>query len=153
MEIGIEIRERKQTADALCQFLADTYTLYLRTHNFHWNVSGPKFRTLHLMFEEQYQELAEATVTIAERIRTLGFPAPATYSEFIALTTLKEVVGVPAAERMIAQLCEDHETLTRKARGMLNLVNEYRDLPSSDLLSHRMQSHEKSAWMLRMLLS
>ena len=153
MEIGIEIRERKQIADALRQFLADTYTLYLRTHNFHWNVSGPKFRTLHLMFEEQYQELAEATDTIAERIRTLGFPAPATYSEFIALTTLKEVVGVPAAERMIAQLCEDHEALTRKARGMLNLVNEYRDLPSSDLLSHRMQSHEKSAWMLRMLLS
>jgi len=152
INIGISEQDRRQTAEGLSRLLADTYTLYLTTHNFHWNVTGPMFNTLHLMFEQQYNELALAVDLIAERIRALGFPAPGTYREFVALTSLKEPEGVPAATEMIQQLVLGQEGVVRTARGLLPLVDKTSDEPTADLLTQRMQVHEKTAWMLRSLL-
>lgn len=152
IDIGISKKERAQIAEGLSRLLADSYTLYLMTHNFHWNVSGPMFRSLHLMFEEQYTELAMAVDTIAERIRSLGFPAPGTYAEFAKLTSLKEPKGVPSADDMIRQLVKGQEAVIKTARGLLPLVDAANDEPSADLLTQRMQVHEKTAWMLRSLL-
>ena len=132
--------------------LADTYTLYLKTHNFHWNVVGPRFRELHLMFEEQYTELATAVDDIAERIRTLGFPAPGTYSEYARLSAIKETSGVPTAEEMIRILTVDNETLVRTARRVLPLAQGADDESTASLIADRMVVHEKTAWMIRSLM-
>ena len=152
IDIGINKKDREKIAQGLSRLLADTYTLYLTTHNFHWNVTGPMFNTLHLMFEQQYNELALAVDLIAERIRALGFPAPGTYSEFAELASLKEPKGVPAAADMIKQLVVGQETVVRTARSILPLVDKASDEPTADLLTQRMQVHEKTAWMLRSLL-
>jgi len=152
MDIGINEQDRADIAQGLSRLLADTYTLYLKTHNFHWNVTGPMFRTLHLMFEEQYNELALAVDAIAERIRALGFPAPATYSEFARLSSIPETAGVPKAEDMIKLLVDGHEAVCRTARGVFPVVDKASDEPSADLLTQRLQIHEKTAWMLRSLL-
>lgn len=132
--------------------LADTFTLYLKTHNFHWNVTGQRFRELHLMFEEQYNELWLATDVVAERIRALGAFAPATYREFAALSSIREPEGVPAADRMIAELLDGHEAIAQRAREVFPLAEQVSDQATMDLLTQRMQSHEKAAWMLRSLL-
>jgi starvation-inducible DNA-binding protein len=153
VNIGIEENERREIADGLSRLLADTYTLYLKTHNFHWNVTGPMFQTLHLMFEQQYNELALAVDLIAERIRALGFPAPATYSAFSRLSSIKEDEGVPGATEMIRLLVEGQETVVRTARSIFPVVDGAHDEPTADLLTQRMQVHEKTAWMLRSLLS
>ena len=152
IDIGIEEETRQKIGDGLSRLLADTYTLYLKTHNFHWNVTGPMFNTLHLMFEQQYTELALAVDLIAERIRALGLPAPGTYAAFARLTCIKEEDGVPAAEEMIRILVKDQEAVTRTARSIFPLVDEAHDEPSADLLTQRMQVHEKTAWMLRAML-
>ena len=152
IEIGIPDRQRKVIADALAKLLADTYTLYLKTHNFHWNVTGPMFQTLHLMFETQYNELALAVDLIAERIRALGFPAPATYSAFAKLSSINEEDGVPPAEEMIKLLVQGQEAVVRTARSLFEIVDNASDEPTADLLTQRMQVHEKTAWMLRSLL-
>jgi starvation-inducible DNA-binding protein len=152
IDIGIPEGQRRKIGDGLARLLADTYTLYLKTHNFHWNVTGPMFNTLHLMFEGQYMELATAVDLIAERIRALGYPAPASYSQFAKLTSLKEETGTPSAEQMIRQLVKDQEAVVRTAREVFPLVDEAHDEPSADLLTQRMQVHEKTAWMLRSLL-
>ncbi len=152
IDIGIDEKQRKAVTDGLGRMLADTYTLYLKTHNFHWNVKGPMFQTLHLMFEAQYNELALAVDLIAERIRALGFPAPATYREFMKLTSIKEPDGVPPAREMIAQLVLGQEAVVRTARAVMPLVDEARDEATADLLTQRLQLHEKAAWMLRSLL-
>lgn len=152
IDIGINEADRKAIADGLGRFLADSYTLYLMTHNFHWNVKGPMFNTLHLMFETQYNELAIAVDDIAERIRALGFPAPGTYAEFIKLSSIKEVTGQPAAEQMIRHLVEGQEAVVRTARSIFPVVEKVSDEPTADLLTQRMQLHEKTAWMLRSLL-
>ncbi|HRD33904.1 MAG TPA: Dps family protein [Rhodocyclaceae bacterium] len=152
IDIGINKKDREKIAQGLSHLLADTYTLYLTTHNFHWNVTGPMFNTLHLMFEQQYNELALAVDLIAERIRALGFPAPGTYREFVELASLKEPKGVPAATDMIKQLVVGQETVVRTARSILPLVDKASDEPTADLLTQRMQVHEKTAWMLRSLL-
>ncbi len=153
IDIGISETQRRDIATGLSRLLADSYTLYLKTHNFHWNVTGPMFQTLHLMFETQYNELALAVDLIAERIRALGFPAPGTYREFSSVTSIKESTGVPTAEEMIRQLVDGQETVTRTARSLFALVDEAHDEPTADLLTQRMQVHEKTAWMLRSLLS
>nr|WP_305791273.1 Dps family protein [Methylobacillus sp. MM3] len=152
MDIGISPEDRKDIADGLSRLLADTYTVYLRTHNFHWNVTGPMFQTLHLMFMTQYNELWTATDLIAERIRALGFPAPGTYSAFGKLTSIKEVDGVPKAHDMIRLLVEGNEAVARTARAIFPIVEKANDQPTADLLTQRMQVHEKTAWMLRSLL-
>ena len=152
IDIGIEEKTRVKIGEGLSRLLADTYTLYLKTHNFHWNVTGPMFNTLHLMFETQYNELALAVDLVAERIRALGLPAPGTYSAFAKLTSLKEEEGVPTAEEMIRILVKDQEAVVRTARSIFPLVDEAHDEPSADLLTQRMQVHEKTAWMLRALL-
>jgi len=152
IDIGIDEALRKQIGEGLSRLLADTYTLYLKTHNFHWNVTGPMFNTLHLMFEAQYNELALAVDLVAERIRALGFPAPGSYKQFAQLTSLKEETGVPSAEEMIRQLVKDQEAVVRTARSIFPLVDEAHDEPTADLLTQRMQVHEKTAWMLRSLL-
>jgi len=152
VNIGINDKERKKIADGLSRLLADTYTLYLKTHNFHWNVTGPMFNTLHLMFEGQYNELALAVDSIAERIRALGFPAPGSYKEFSKLASIPEADGVPEANEMIRQLVEGQEAVVRTARGIFALTDEVNDEPTADLLTQRMQIHEKTAWMLRSLL-
>lgn len=152
VNIGIDDKTRETIANGLSRLLADTYTLYLKTHNFHWNVTGPMFQTLHLMFEQQYNELSLAVDTIAERIRALGYPAPATYSEFAKLTSIPETEGVPKAKEMIRLLVEGQETVVRTAREIFPLTDEANDEPSADLLTQRMQIHEKTAWMLRSLL-
>ena len=152
INIGIEPRQREEIARGLSRVLADSYTLYLTTHNFHWNVTGTMFNTLHLMFEAQYNELALAVDLIAERIRALGFPAPGTYREFAALTSLKEPQGVPAANEMIRKLVLGQEAVVRTARSILPLADKTSDEPTMDLLTQRMQVHEKTAWMLRSLL-
>jgi starvation-inducible DNA-binding protein len=153
MDIGINEQDRKQISDGLSRLLADTYTLYLKTHNFHWNVTGPMFQTLHLMFEQEYNELALAVDLIAERIRALGLPAPGSYAAFSRLTAIREEEGVPSAERMIQQLLDGQETVIRTARSLFPLVEDVNDQPTADLLTQRMQVHEKTAWMLRSLLS
>jgi len=152
MDIGISKKERAKIADGLSRLLADSYTLYLTTHNFHWNVTGPMFNTLHLMFEAQYTELALAVDLIAERIRALGFPAPGTYREFQKLTSMKEPEGVPSAEDMIRALVKGQEAVVKTARSVAPLADKVSDEPTLDLLTQRMQIHEKNAWMLRSLL-
>jgi starvation-inducible DNA-binding protein len=149
---GIDESTRKEIAEGLSRLLADTYSLYLKTHNFHWNVTGPMFNTLHLMFETQYTELALAVDLVAERIRALGFPAPGTYSEYAKLTSIPEPVGVPKANEMIQQLVEGQEAVVRTARSIFPTADAANDEPTADLLTQRMQLHEKNAWMLRSLL-
>lgn len=153
IDIGIEENDRREIAQGLSKLLADTYTLYLKTHNFHWNVTGPMFQTLHLMFEQQYNELALAVDLIAERIRALGFPAPGTYKEFVDLSSISEEEGVPSAEDMIRKLVEGQEAVVRTARSIFPAVERAHDEPTADLLTQRMQVHEKTAWMLRSLLA
>ena len=153
IDIGIPEQDRIAIADGLSRLLADTYTLYLKTHNFHWNVTGPMFNTLHLMFETQYTELATAVDEIAERIRALGVPAPGSYAQFSERTSIDEETGTPTAEEMIAQLVKDQETVVRTARSVFTLADEANDEPTADLLTQRMQIHEKTAWMLRSMIS
>jgi len=152
INIGISEQDRHSIVDGLSAMLADTYTLYLKTHNFHWNVTGPMFQTLHTMFEEQYVELSQAVDQIAERIRSLGSHAPGTYAQFARLTSIKEPDGVPSAQEMIKQLVQDQEAVVRSARSMFKAVDQANDEPTADLLTQRMQVHEKTAWMLRSLL-
>lgn len=152
ISVGIQDEDRQKIAEGLSRLLADSYTLYLKTHNFHWNVKGPMFQTLHLMFEAQYNELALAVDLIAERIRALGYPAPGTYREFSKLTSIKEPEGVPSARQMIQQLVEGQESVVRTARTILPIVEAAHDEVSSGLLADRMEIHEKTAWMLRSLL-
>lgn len=152
IDIGIDASKREDIAKGLSRVLADTYTLYLKTHNFHWNVTGPMFQTLHLMFETHYNELALAVDLVAERIRALGLPAPGTYRAFAELSAIKEEDGVPKAQDMIRKLVEGHETVARTARQVFKVANEVSDQPTCDLLTQRMQVHEKTAWMLRSLL-
>lgn len=152
INIGIKEQDRKDIAEQLSKLLADTYTLYLKTHNFHWNVTGPMFQTLHLMFEQQYTELATAVDLIAERIRALDFPAPATYREFTKLSSIKESEGVLAAREMLQQLVDAQEAVIRTARAAFPTVEKASDEASADLLTQRIQLHEKTAWMLRSLL-
>jgi starvation-inducible DNA-binding protein len=152
VDIGIKATDREAIAGGLSKLLADTYTLYLQTHNFHWNVTGPMFQTLHLMFETQYNELALAVDLIAERIRALGHRAPGTYGEFSKLSSIKETSGVPKAEEMIRILVDGQEAVVRTARSVFPVVDEAHDEASADLLTQRMQLHEKTAWMLRSLL-
>jgi len=153
INIGIDENDRRAIAEGLSRVLADTYTLYLKTHNFHWNVTGPMFQTLHLMFEQQYNELALAVDLIAERIRALGFPAPATYKQFLQLSSIKEDEGVLSADEMIRLLVEGQESVVRTARSVFPVVERVSDEPTADLLTQRMQVHEKTAWMLRSLLA
>jgi starvation-inducible DNA-binding protein len=152
INVGIDEKDRKEIAEGLSRLLADTYSLYLKTHNFHWNVKGPMFQTLHLMFEAQYNELALAVDLVAERIRALGFRAPGTYSEYAQLSSIPETAGVPKAEEMIKLLVEGQEAVVRTARSIFPLLDEVHDEPTADLLTQRMQVHEKTAWMLRSLL-
>ena len=152
VNIGIEADTRKEIADGLSRLLADTYTLYLKTHYFHWNVTGPMFQTLHLMFETQYTELALAVDLIAERIRALGFPAPGSYSEYAKLSSISETTNVPKATEMILLLVEGQEAVCRTARSIYAATEKANDEPTADLLTQRLQLHEKTAWMLRSLL-
>jgi starvation-inducible DNA-binding protein len=152
IEIGIDEKGRKEIAEGLSRLLADTYTLYLKTHNYHWNVTGPMFQTLHLMFETQYNELALAVDLVAERIRALGFPAPGTYVDFGRLSSIPEEQGVPPAQEMIRKLVKGHEAVVRTARSIFPIGEKSSDQPTLDLLTQRMQVHEKTAWMLRSLL-
>ncbi|PXW29183.1 Dps family protein [Paraburkholderia caballeronis] len=153
VNIGISDKDRRKISEGLSRLLADTYTLYLKTHNFHWNVTGPMFNTLHLMFETQYTELATAVDAIAERIRALGEFAPGSYREFGKLSSIPEAEGVPSAEDMIRQLVEGQEAVVRTARAIFPAVDAANDEPTADLLTQRMQTHEKTAWMLRSLLA
>ncbi|MEZ5412872.1 MAG: Dps family protein [Opitutaceae bacterium] len=152
IDIGIKEADRVKIAEGLSHLLADSYTLYLQTHNFHWNVTGPMFQTLHVMFEQHYTELATAVDVIAERIRALGVAAPGTYTDFMRLSSIKEVKGVPKAKKMIRLLVTGHETVVRTARSVFPVVEKAGDEASADLLTQRMQLHEKTAWMLRSLL-
>lgn len=152
IDIGIDAGKREELARGLSRVMADTYTLYLKTHNFHWNVTGPMFQTLHLMFETHYNELWLAVDLIAERIRALGFPAPGTYAKFVELSAIKEDDGVPKAEDMIKRLVEGHETVARTSREVFKVAEGASDQPTCDLLTQRLQVHEKTAWMLRSLL-
>ncbi|MDF1643213.1 MAG: DNA starvation/stationary phase protection protein [Pseudomonadales bacterium] len=151
IDIGISTSDRKSVADGLKKVLADSYTLYLQTHNFHWNVKGPRFRELHLMFEEHYTELAVAVDDIAERIRSLGVAAPGTYRAFAELSSISEVDGVPPAEEMVDILQKSHEQVVRSCREALKVSQAADDESSSALISDRMRIHEKTAWMLRSL--
>ncbi|ARU27122.1 Dps family protein [Cellvibrio sp. PSBB006] len=152
IDIGINQSDREDIAEGLSRLLADTYTLYLKTHNFHWNVTGPMFQTLHLMFETQYTELALAVDAIAERIRSIGFPAPGTYKKYVELSSIKEDEGIPKAEDMIRLLVEGQEAVVRTARSLFPVVEKANDEATADLLTQRIQLHEKTAWMLRSLL-
>ncbi|MCA3212118.1 MAG: DNA starvation/stationary phase protection protein [Burkholderiales bacterium] len=152
IDIGIADKDRAQIVDGLARVLADTYTLYLKTHNFHWNVEGPMFNTLHLMFMDQYTELWTALDAIAERIRALGYPAPGTNSQFARLTSIPETDGVPAALDMVRDLVAGHEAVTRTARKAFAPAEAGGDESTVDLLTQRLQVHEKTAWMLRSLL-
>ncbi len=146
---GISEKNRDQVADGLAGVLADTYTLYLKTHNFHWNVTGPMFGSLHLLFETQYQELALAVDTLAERIRALGDFVPATFKQFQAMSDIKETTDIPRATDMIAQLLDGHEIVTRNAREVIEKAEKLDDQATADLLTARLEAHEKAAWMLR----
>jgi starvation-inducible DNA-binding protein len=152
IDIGISDKDRKAIAKGLSKLLADTYTLYLQTHNFHWNVTGPMFNTLHLMFEQQYNELALAVDAVAERIRSLGHPAPGTYKSYSDLSSIKETEGVPSAEDMIRILVKGHEAVARTARSVFPAAESASDEATADLLTQRLQVHEKTGWMLRSLL-
>jgi starvation-inducible DNA-binding protein len=151
IDIGIEKQDRIKIAEGLKRLLADSYTLYLQTHNFHWNVTGPQFRELHLMFEEHYTELATAVDEIAERIRTLDVAAPGTYKAFAELSSVKEVEGVPEAKEMLSMLTAGHEQVVRTCREALAPAQEAGDESTVALVSDRMRVHEKTAWMLRAL--
>jgi len=153
INIGIDEANRTKIADGLSRVLADTYTLYLKTHYFHWNVTGAMFQTLHLMFEQQYNELALAVDLIAERIRALNVPAPGSYAAFSKLTSIAEETDVPKAEDMIRQLVEGQEAVIRVARSVFPTAEKAGDQVTVDLLTQRMQIHEKTAWMLRSLLA
>ena len=152
MDIGINNEDRQQIADGLSKLLADTYTLYLKTHYFHWNVTGPMFNTLHLMFETQYTELSLAVDLVAERIRSLGVYAPGTYAQFAKLTSIAETINVPKANDMIRELVAGHEAVCRTARSVFPAAEKAADAATADLLTQRLQLHEKTAWMLRSLL-
>jgi starvation-inducible DNA-binding protein len=152
IDIGISARDREKIAKGLSALLADSYTLYLMTHNFHWNVTGPDFNSLHLMFMGQYTEQWTALDVIAERIRALGHPAPGTYREFVKLASIKEVEGVPKATDMVRHLVAAQEATARTARGLFPVVSAANDQPTADLLTQRLEVHEKTAWMLRSLL-
>ncbi len=152
MDIGIKEQDRKNIAQGLSHLLADTYTLYLKTHYFHWNVTGPMFNTLHLMFETQYTELALAVDLVAERIRSLDVYAPGTYRDFAKLTSIKETESVPKAQEMIKELVAGHEAVCRTARSVFPAAEAASDEATADLLTQRLQLHEKTAWMLRSLL-
>lgn len=152
VNIGIEEKDRKDIADGLCRLLADTYTLYLKTHYFHWNVTGPLFNSLHLMFEQQYTELALAVDSIAERIRTLGYTAPGSYSEYAELSSIEETRNVPKAEEMVELLVEGNEAVVRTARSVFPIAEKANDESTADVLTQRMSLHEKNAWMLRSML-
>lgn len=152
IHIGISSADRATVSTALSHMMADTYSLYLQTHNFHWNVEGPMFNTLHLMFEVQYNELWIAVDAVAERIRSLGFHAPGTYSELTKLASIEEVAGVPAAMDMVAYLVKGHEAVTRTARAAFQAADKAGDESTADLMTQRLQVHEKTAWMLRSLL-
>ncbi|OYZ68160.1 MAG: DNA starvation/stationary phase protection protein [Methylophilaceae bacterium 17-43-7] len=152
MDTGIKAKDRKVIAEGLSKLLADTYTLYLKTHYFHWNVTGPMFNTLHLMFETQYTELALAVDLVAERIRALDVYAPGTYSQFAKLSSIKEADGVPKANDMIKELVAGHEAVCRTARNVFPAAEAAADEATADLLTQRLQLHEKTAWMLRSLL-
>lgn len=153
IDSGINEKHLKEIADGLSKFLADTYTLYLKTHYFHWNVKGPMFQTLHLMFETQYNELALAVDTIAERIRAIGHVAPGSYAEFARLSAVKDSPNsVPRAKEMIETLMRDNETVVKTARSIFPAAESGSDEVTCDLLTQRMQIHEKTAWMLRSLL-
>jgi starvation-inducible DNA-binding protein len=152
IDLGILPAQRKAIAEGLANVLADTYTLYLKTHNFHWNVTGPMFQTLHLMFEQQYNELALAVDLVAERIRALGHPAPGSYAQFSKLSSISEATAVPKAEDMIRQLVQGQEALVRTLRTVFPTAEKASDQVTVDLLTQRMQVHEKTAWMLRSLL-
>ena len=153
IEIGINEKDREAIAAGLSKLLADSYTLYLKTHNYHWNVTGPQFNTLHQMFEVQYTELAVAVDEIAERIRALGVKAPGSYSAYTELTSIAEGSGEESAEEMIRQLVLGQETVARTAREAFPAAEAANDEPTADLLTQRMQLHEKNAWMLRSMLA
>jgi len=153
VNIGISEQDRKEIAEGLSRLLADTYTLYLKTHYFHWNVTGPMFHSLHNMFETEYTELAVAVDDIAERIRTIGYPAPGSYSEFVELSSIPETRGVPEAEEMVRLLVEANEAVVRTAREAFPAAERANDESSVDLLTERMRTHEKTAWMLRSMLN
>lgn len=153
INIGINESARKDISDKLAHLLADTYLLYIKTHNFHWNVTGAMFTTLHTLFEGEYMELATAVDEIAERIRALGFPAPGSYQQFSKLTSIKEETGVPTADEMIRQLVTGQEALILTAQQAFKVAEQAGDQPTIDLLTRRMQAHEKNAWMLRSLLA
>jgi starvation-inducible DNA-binding protein len=153
LNIGINTEDRQQIASGLSRLLADSYSLYLKTHNYHWNVEGPLFNTLHLMFEEHYTELATAVDEIAERIRALGVKAPGSYTAFADLTSIDEAAGGESAEEMIRQLVIGQETVARTAREAIKAAEAASDEPTADLLTQRMQIHEKNAWMLRSMLA
>ena len=152
IEIGINKEDRKAIADGLSRVLADTYGLYLKTHSYHWNVTGPMFQTLHLMFEQQYNELWLAVDMVAERIRALGHLAPGSYKAFARLSSIGEDDGVPAAMQMIRNLVKGHEQVATTARGIFAVADKANDQPTAELLTARLQVHEKTAWMLRSLL-
>lgn len=152
MDIGIDVKQREQIARGLSGLLADSYTLYLMTHNFHWNVTGPQFNSLHQMFMGQYTEQWNALDIIAERIRALGFPAPGTYKEYVKLASIKEVEGVPRANDMVRHLVAAQEATARTARKLFSVVDAANDQPTADVLTQRIDVHEKTAWMLRSLL-
>jgi starvation-inducible DNA-binding protein len=152
IDIGISESNRKKIAQGLSNLLADSYTLYMMTHNFHWNVKGPQFNTLHTMFMAQYTEQWAALDVIAERIRALGYPAPGTYSEFVKRASIKEVNGVPIAEDMIRHLVKAQEATAKTARKLFPVVDSANDQPTADVLTQRIDVHEKTAWMLRSLL-
>ena len=153
LNIGISAEDRQQIAGGLSKLLADSYSLYLKTHNYHWNVEGPMFNTLHLMFEQHYTELATAVDEIAERIRALGVKAPGSYTAFGSLTNIDEAAGDESAEEMIRQLVIGQETVARTAREAIKAAEAASDEPTADLLTQRMQIHEKNAWMLRSMLA
>jgi starvation-inducible DNA-binding protein len=152
IDIGISENDRAKIAEGLSGLLADSYTLYLMTHNFHWNVTGPMFNTLHIMFMGQYTEQWNALDMIAERIRALGYPAPGTYKEFVKLATIEEVEGTPKALEMVQYLVKAQEATARTARSIFPVVEKANDQPTADLLTQRLDVHEKTAWMLRSLL-
>lgn len=152
IDIGIPDKMRKEIAEGLSRLLADSFSLYLTTHNFHWNVTGPMFQTLHVMFEEQYTELWNSLDNIAERIRSLGHTAPGTFSQFSKLSSIDETTGVPKAKEMVRILVEGHEAVAKTARSIFDVAEEGGDESTLDLLTQRLQIHEKTAWMLRSLL-
>jgi len=152
IDIGISAKDRAAISEGLSKVLADSFVLYLKTHNYHWNVTGPMFQTLHVMFMDQYTELWNALDVIAERIRSLGFPAPGTFKDFLRLSSIKEVEGSLSTDAMIRELIAGQDAVTRAARAALKIADKADDQPSVDILVQRMQIHEKNAWMLRSLI-